>query len=35
MSPIARSDKPQGGIDTQSAVLLALGWIAALWVTLS
>ena len=35
MSEITQNDERRHGIDTQSAVLLALGWVVALWVTLS
>ena len=35
MSEITRRDESEHGIDAQCAILLTLGWLAALWLTLS
>jgi len=35
MNEVTGRDGRKRGIDAQSAMLLALGWLTALWVTLS
>lgn len=35
MSPKLRAKALEPGLDGQSALILAIGWIAALWITLT